>query len=150
MKLWHTASARLAMKMKNKGKLVLVDRHWPSEQCYSYIYRNGPSYDASKVYELLHKERPLYVWCCPEDISRVKENHRVNQTIRHEEYSNIDEVVNLYYKHWFGRPNNNSYLSKISPLRERDNFIRYDMFKDGHRLDEVSDKITERAMVLGL
>lgn len=150
MKLWHTASARHAIRMKNKGKLVLIDRHWPSEQCYSYIYRNGPSYNAEPVYKMLRTERPLYVWCCPEDITRVKENHRENKKIRHEEYDNIDEVVNLYYYHWFGKPNRKSFLTKMSPLKERDEFLRYDMFKDGHKLNEVSERIIERSVAIAL
>ena len=33
MKLWHTASARLARRKHNDGRLVIMDRHWPSEQC---------------------------------------------------------------------------------------------------------------------
>ena len=150
MKLWHKASARHAIKMKNRGKLVLIDRHWPSEQCYSYIYRNGPSYNATPIYEMLQKERPLYVWCCPEDVSRVKENHRINKEKRHEEYDNIDKVVDFYYQHWFGKPGRNNFLSKLSPLRERDNFIRYDRFKDGHKLDDVKEKIIERAVTVAL
>ena len=74
MKLWHTASARLAIKKKHEGKLVLIDRHWPSEQCYSYIYREGPSYDPTEIVKKLRQEGALYVWCLPEDINRVKEN----------------------------------------------------------------------------
>ena len=31
---------------------------------------------------------------------------------------------------------------------EKENFIRYDMFKDGHKLDEFTDKIIERSMML--
>ena len=30
MKLWHSASARLAFKKHKENKLVLLDRHWPS------------------------------------------------------------------------------------------------------------------------
>ena len=41
MKLWHTASARLARRKHNDGRLVIMDRHWPSEQCYSYIFRKS-------------------------------------------------------------------------------------------------------------
>ena len=57
-------------------------------------------------------------------------------------------MVNYYYQHWFGKPKRSNFLSSISPLRERDNFVRYDMFKDGHKLDEFTDKIIERSMML--
>ena len=150
MKLWHLATARLASRKKAEGKLVLLDRHWPSEQCYSYIYRSGPSYNPKKIYEFLRNRGALYVWCIPEDTQRVKDNHRINREKRHEEYHDIDDVVNYYYQHWFGKPERSNFLSSISPLRERDNFVRYDMFKDGHKLDEFTDKIIERSMMLQL
>ena len=148
MKLWHTASARLAIKKRLEGKLVLLDRHWPSEQCYSYIYRSGPSYNPKEIYQTLQNQGTLYVWCIPEDTQKVKENHRINRVKRHEEYFDIDSVVNYYYQHWFGKPKRTNFLSDLSPLRERENFIRYDMFKDGHKLDEFTDKIIERSMML--
>ena len=84
----------------------------------------------------------------PEDTQRVKDNHKINRENRHEEYHDIDKVVDYYYYHWFGKPKRSNFLSDLSPLKERDNFIRYDMFKDGHKLDEFSDKIIERSMVL--
>ena len=79
MKLWHTASARLAISKKQDGKLVLLDRHWPSEQFYSHIYREGPSYDPEEIYRRLKLEGALYVWCLPSDIEQVKQNHRINR-----------------------------------------------------------------------
>jgi thymidylate kinase len=148
MKLWHTATARLAQKKRKEGKLVLLDRHWPSEQCYSYIYRSGPAYNPKLIYEQLKNNGTLYVWCIPEDTERVKENHRINRERRHEEYPDIDDVVDYYYQHWFSKPKRSNFLSDLSPLRERINFIRYDLFKDGHKLDEFTNKIMERLMVL--
>ena len=148
MKLWHTATTRLAIRKHLEGRLVLVDRHWPSEQCYSYIRSDGPSYDPSHLYKKLKERGAKYIWCIPEDTQRVKDNHRINREKRHEEYYDIDNVVDYYYYHWFSKPKRANFLSEISPLRERDNFIRYDMFKDGHKLDEFSNKIIERSMVL--
>ena len=49
MKLWHTASVRLAIKKQMQNRLVLIDRHWPSEQCYSYIRSNGPKIGRAHV-----------------------------------------------------------------------------------------------------
>ena len=60
----------------------------------------------------------------------------------------IDKVVDYYYYHWFGKPKRSNFLSDLSPLKERNDFIRYDMFKDGHKLDEFSNKIIERSMIL--
>jgi GTPase SAR1 family protein len=87
MKLWHTASARLAIRKQLEGKLVLIDRHWPSE------------------------------------------------------YDNIDSVIDDYYFSWFGKCKRNVFIKNLSPLRERKDFIRYDMFKDGYKLDQFTDRI---------
>jgi len=141
MKLWHTASMRLAIKKKQEGKLVLIDRHWPSEQCYSYIRTDGPSYDPSFLYKKLKERKALYIWCIPEDKERVKENHRINRELRHEEYHDIDNVIDDYYFSWFGKCKRNNFLTKLSPLKERDDFIRYDLFKDGHKMDAFIDKV---------
>ncbi len=93
MKLWHTASARLAIRKQIEGKLVLLDRHWPSEQFYSYIRSNGPSYNPRLLYNRLKDQGTKYVWCMPEDKTQVKENHRINRTKRLEEYWDIDKVI---------------------------------------------------------
>jgi len=119
MKLWHTASVRLAIKKQMQNKLVLIDRHWPSEQCYSYIRSSGPSYNPKKF----------------------KENHRINREQRHEEYHDIDNVIDDYYFSWFGKCKRNNFLRTLSPLRDRNDFIRYDMFKDGHKLDQFTNRI---------
>ena len=148
MKLWHTAAARLAVKMKEKGKLVIIDRHWPSEQCYSYIYRDGPSYDAYNIWRYLHREGAIYVWCIPDDIKKVKENHNINKKIRHEEYNDIDKVIDMYLNCWEdNHPKENSFLSLLCPLKNRKDFVRYDMFKEGHDLERVVQKIEETAFV---
>ena len=41
MKLWHTATTRMAIKKQMRGKLVLLDRHCNCEQFYSYIRGKG-------------------------------------------------------------------------------------------------------------
>ena len=98
---------------KNQGKLVLLDRHWPSEQCYSYIYRSGPSYNPKKIYEFLRNRGALYVWCIPEDTQRVKDNHRINREKRHEEYHDIDDVVNCIEKICFLKSKSNFQILNI-------------------------------------
>ena len=141
MELWHTETVRLAIKKQMQNKLVLIDRHWPSEQFYSYIRNSGPSYNPKKLYYILKSRGAKYIWCVPEDIARVKENHRINKELRHEEYDNIDSVIDDYYFSWFGKPKRQVFLRNLSPLRDKKDFVRYDMFKDGHKLDEFTSKI---------
>ena len=132
MKLWHTASARLAMKKHKEDRLVLLDRHWPSEQCYSYIFREGPSYDPTDLYYDLKEVGTKYIWCLPSDLNKVKENHIKNRERRREEYYNIEKVIDLYYAHWYGiTTGKRDFLGYLSPLRNRPDFIRYDMFTHG-------------------
>ena len=52
-----------------------------------------------------------------------------------------DNVIDDYYFSWFGKCKRNNFLNTLSPLRDRNDFIRYDMFKDGHKLDQFTKKI---------
>jgi len=142
MKLWHTASARLAVKKQAEDKIVLLDRHWPSEQCYSYIFREGPSYDPTELYYDLKELGTKYVWCLPSDVKKVKENHISNRKIRHEEYYDIEKVIDLYYAHWYGvKTKNSNFLSSLAPLMNRPDFIRYDMFTHGKDMKKWINEI---------
>ncbi len=47
-----------------------------------------------------------------------------------------------YYHAWFSNVKVNNFICDLShPLNKRKDFIRYDMFKDGHKLDEFTDKL---------
>ena len=141
MLLWHTATARMAIKKQMIGKLVLLDRHWPSEQFYSYIRSKGPSYNPRYLYNKLKDRNAKYIWCIPEDKTQVKENHRINRTKREEEYWDIDRVIDGYYHAWYSRMDSKNFIGSLSPLKERADFIRYDFYKDGHKMDEFIDKV---------
>ncbi len=39
---------------------------------------------------------------------------------------------------------------KLSPLKLRNDFIRYDMLQEGDNLEKVTDKIMDRSFALGL
>ena len=142
MKLWHSASARLAFKKHKENRLVLLDRHWPSEQCYSYIFRERPSYDPTDIYYYLKQLDTQYIWCLPSDLKQVKENHIANRKIRHEEYYDIEKVIDLYYAHWYGvKTKNSNFLSSLAPLMNRPDFIRYDMFTHGKDMKKWINEI---------
>jgi GTPase SAR1 family protein len=141
MLLWHTASARLAIRKQMEGKTVLIDRHWPSEQFYSYIRSKGPSYNPRYLYNKLKERGAKYIWCIPEDKTQVKENHRINRTKREEEYWDIDQVIDGYYHAWYTRLESKNFICSLSPLKERADFIRYDYYKDGHKMDAFTDKV---------
>jgi hypothetical protein len=40
------------------------------------------AYDPTEIFKIYYiQEGPLYVWCSPEDTTRVKENHRENREL---------------------------------------------------------------------
>jgi len=142
MKRWHTASARLATKKQDEDKLVILDRHWPSEQCYSYIFRKGPSYDPEELYYDLKEIGTKYIWCLPSDLQQVKDNHIRNREIRHEHYYNIEKVIDLYHAYWYGiKTNTHNFLSSLGSLKDKDDFIRYDMFTHGKDMKKWINEI---------
>ena len=48
------------------------------------------------------------------------------------EYYNIEKVIDLYYAHWYGITTGKpDFLGYLSPLRNRPDFMRYDMFTHG-------------------
>jgi thymidylate kinase len=141
MEKWHCATARRAIRL-SKDYLVILDRHWPSEQIYSYERSPGPSYDPTNMVDWLKSHGAIYIWAIPEDYERLIEEHKTRREERHEEYHDITSVVKRYYDHWYGTyegPDN--YLKKIQPLNKRDDFIRYDRFTDKDILDKIINRL---------
>ena len=89
----------------------------------------------------LKDRKAKYIWCIPEDKTQVKENHRINRTKREEEYWDIDKVIDGYYHAWYSKLDINNFIGALSPLNEREDFVRYDFYKDGHKMDAFIDKV---------
>jgi hypothetical protein len=54
----------------------------------------------------------------------------------------------MYLNCWEDKhPKENSFLSLLCPLKNRKDFVRYDMFKEGHDLNRVVEKIEETAFI---
>jgi|TARA_R100001510_G_scaffold47358_1_gene44656 thymidylate kinase len=135
MEIWHTATVRRAIRLAKK-ELVVIDRHWPSEETYAYERADGPEYNPKELYKKLKEANTLYVWCAPEDSSKVINMHKNKKLERHEEYSDISKVVERYRRSWYGNNNEHkNFLSSLGMLKEKSNFIRYDVFKEGSMID---------------
>jgi len=148
MEIWHRATVRRAIRLA-KDELVVIDRHWPSEEVYSYERADGPEYNPTKLYKKLKKANTLYVWCAPEDSDRVIKVHRKKKEERHEEYSDISRIVDRYKRSWYGlNYEHDNFLKSLGELRWRKNFIRYDVFKEGHKIDDKAYDIINRLRYL--
>ena len=102
-----------------------------------------------KLYKKLKKANTLYVWCAPEDSARVIKVHRKKKEERHEEYSDITRIVDRYKRSWYGlNYEHDNFLKSLGELRWRKNFIRYDVFKEGHKIDDKSYDIINRLRYL--
>ena len=95
------------------------------------------------------KANTLYVWCAPEDSAKVIRTHRKKKEERHEEYSDITRIVDRYKRSWYGlNYEHNNFLKSLGELRWRKNFIRYDVFKEGHKLDDKAYDVINRLRYL--
>ena len=150
MEVWHTATVRRALRLSKK-ELVVIDRHWPSEEIYAYERAVGPEYNPKVLYKRLKKARTLYVWCSPEEDKKVIKEHKKKKEERHEEYSDISKVVKRYRKAWYGLYYEfDNFLKSLGALKYRSNFIRYDVFNEGHKIDEkIYDSINRLRFLRG-
>jgi len=141
MQTWHCATARRAIRLSEKY-LVILDRHWPSEQIYSYERSSGPSYDPTNIFNELKKHNAYYIWAVPKDYKKLIEEHKIRREERHEEYYDISNVVERYNDYWHGTYNGpDNFLKTIQPLKDRNDFIRYDRFEDEYILDKIINKL---------
>lgn len=91
-------------------RLVIVDRHWPSEQVYAKVYRNGSvmAHSARAMDRVIRKHAGLYVFAVPLAGDRVEQRFNELRRTRDELYSSgmLDvwrQFASLYFGATFGR-----------------------------------------------
>ena len=73
-----------------------------------------------------------------------------------EEYHDIDKVIEMYNDYWnyptskLVNFHKNNLMDQLAPLKRRPDFIRYDMFKEGHDLDAVTERIIDKCFAMNL
>lgn len=131
---WHLGALRLAERLLKTANLIVLDRHWISEQVYGATYRGGPQYDlgARCLDRVLQSLNALTVLCVPADQEGQVKRHAELKTYRREHFDQIGEVVARYADLYHGnlaRPGD-SYVDQLTRYGDyhlRADVMRYDL-----------------------
>jgi hypothetical protein len=147
---WHLGALWRAIKLA-ETELVVIDRHWPSECAYGEVYRGGAQYpSASRCLDrVLRKHAALYVLCVPSNLPGQLARHRRLREKRSEYAQDVRAVVQRYSDLWHGNVAQSGvdYLSQLIRTGEfsvRDDVTRYDLDREGDRLNRVAERLLER------
>jgi hypothetical protein len=146
---WHTAALRLATK-KSHDKLVVLDRHWPSEGVYGPVFRGKSAYSPHErsIDRVLLKHAAIYVLCCPRDIDWIVGQHAARRGEGLETFKSVREVASRYIDLWDGnilRPVDGTYVEQFAAFGGlgdvRKDWVHYDLHRDGKNLSKVCKKL---------
>lgn len=132
---WQLAALRLAVKWSKK-ELVVVDRHWISEQIYGTVFRGGPAFDARCFDRVWMRYAALTILCVPKDGKKHEAHFQSMRKARPEKFKSMKEVARYYRQLAYGNPKfKNAYgdratyvdqLIRSSRIRNRRDFLLYD------------------------
>lgn len=99
---FFVASLRWAARISHE-RLVVIDRHWPSECVYAKVYRGGTTLGGSvrALHRAFLRFGAVYVVCAP-PVEVVVENHRRLKGERTEMYDDVSRVAQAYVELWRG------------------------------------------------
>lgn len=150
MWLYHTAILNIAInKAFREHRLVVLDRHWPSEQVYASVFRaGGKTPKAGRFMDrILRRFHALYINCLPLDQERHLDLYSKNIDPNHDyKIDAFKKVVEGYHDMWFGLSSYEDTFGDISPLHQdsygfflaktggqhfnRSDCWHYDLFRD--------------------
>lgn len=111
---YHLAMCRIAAR-ESQHRLVVIDRHWISNNIYARVYKPSDGYGAlARVfYRAFFRFGALYVICAPPS-NVVEENHQLLKNIRPETYDRrMGEVNDRFLRLWHGE-------TDVAPLGDED------------------------------
>jgi len=133
---WHVGALRWAARLAAAGRLVVMDRHWHSEQVYGPVFRGKAGYGAAGARcldRVLRRYGALTVMCAPGDQLAQEERWRAGRAAgKHEHFDRVREVISLYADLAHGnvaRPGD-GYLDQLIRFQDyagRDDVIIYDL-----------------------
>jgi hypothetical protein len=152
-KMWHYHNAILLKAIRlafSEKKLVVLDRHWPSEQVYASVFRNGGQTPrAGRLFDrVLRRYGAVYINALPRSKGDHLKLYLQNRDPQHDYKINaFKRVVQAYHDMWWGIDpefmlettdeltplHDNSYaktLALTGGCMNRWDTIHYDMFKD--------------------
>lgn len=99
---YHTAVLRQAIKGLARGRLVIIDRLWPTETIYGRVYRGGSSipHYGRMVERVLLKHAALTIICSGKP-AEIEARHQRLRKERHEDYTDKMGVVAARFNHLF-------------------------------------------------
>jgi len=133
---------------KSKETLVVIDRLWLSEICYSEGMRGGSEYPElhKKLCDRIEEVGGLNIVCMPTNIKKGITRFNKLKEERQELFDNIEKVFHVYDALYNGGvyPFNtqSNFLTSLTfePLKYKTNFIDYDM--DFWELKDLEDLIS--------
>lgn len=93
MEKYHIAFIESAILFANEGIPVILDRWAPSEFVYGDVFRNGPSFDTSKLIEKYQDLITEWIYCRNDN---AIENHLKNKETREEMFDDMSQVVTKF------------------------------------------------------
>jgi thymidylate kinase len=132
---YHTALLRKALKLADTGKLVILDRLWPSELIYGQLYRGGTRFPhlGQLLDRVLLKHAALYIFCnSPADdlARRHAQLRQVRDELYHDKIQQLSASYRAFVRH-FNR-------------RGRFDVVEYSIEAYGDKLDDYCQVIVDR------
>ncbi len=129
----------------SKDRLVVIDRLWLSEVCYSEGIREGSEYPDlhKKLFDRIKEVKALNIFCFPNHIKRGLERFEELKSERPEHYDNIEQVFYMYFNLYYGgvyafqKPTD--FLNRLTsrPLFTEFSYMRYDFEVQGKDLNDL-------------
>jgi len=126
---------------QTENRIVILDRLWLSDLCYSEVYRKGTNFKGyhNKICDMLENINALNVVCLPSDRIKYKEHFYGLVKKRNEMFhTKMPYIYDAYcYLYWGENTfsfKDEEYASQFSGLCRREDYIRFDLFEwDGNR-----------------
>jgi len=128
----------------SKDNLVILDRAWLSEICYSEAFRDGTNWEGlhHNCDSLLISNRAFNIVCKPLNVNRGIERFNSLKSERKEMYENIDNIFKYYGSIYHGIANTKfkseyaNHIIEAGGLMLREDYIDYDFEIDGCNLTD--------------
>jgi len=137
--------------------VVIIDRLWLSDLCYSEVYRGGTDFIYHhSISEVLKSHNALNVVCLPDDNIRFEKHFNKLLTERDEMFtSGMLEVCDAFSYMYWGKMAENpfkdkEYIDQFADLRLQNDYIRYDLFEHNSQADirEFAHECVEKLIEL--
>lgn len=147
---WHSGALRLAARLAD-SQLVVLDRHWLSEQVYGQVFRGAPGYDlgARCLDRVLQRFGAVTVLCVPSDLQWQEKTHAKRAGDGGERFASVRAIATRYADLLSGNLAHagETYLDQLiqfGAFGQRPDVLRYDVLTDGQDLDAFALRLLRR------